>query len=53
MEVIRINPDSETWEISRSDEWIEDREDLYETFCGLRNQLSETKIQQLKDRVTS
>jgi len=53
MEVIRINPDSETWEISRSDEWIEDREDLYETFCGLRNQLSDAKIQQLKDRVTS
>lgn len=53
MEVIRINPDSETWEISRSDEWIEDREELYDEFCSLRNQLSEEKIQNLKDRVTS
>ena len=51
MEIIRINPDSETWEISRSDEWIEERTDLYDEFCGYREQLADNTISELKDRV--
>lgn len=51
MEVLRINPDSETWIISRSDEWVESREDLYDEFCDLRNQLADDEIKQLRERV--
>jgi len=53
MEVIRINPDGETWEVSRSDEWIEDREDLYSEFCDLRDRLEDEQIEQLRERVQS
>lgn len=53
MEVIRINPDSETWNISRSDEWIESRQELYDEFCDLRSTLEQQKIQQLRERVLS
>lgn len=51
MEVIRINPDSETWIISRSDEWLEDEESLWSEFCGLRDQLQQDTLSNLKDRV--
>jgi len=52
MEVVRMNPDGETWEVSRSDEWIEARADLYEEFCDLRSQLADDEIDQLKANVT-
>lgn len=51
MEVLRLNPDGETWEVSRSDEWIEDRANLYDEFCGLREQLEEDKIENLRQKV--
>ena len=51
MEILRINPDGKTWEVSRSDEWVEDREDLYEEFCGLREQLADEKIEKLRANV--
>lgn len=53
MEVIRINPDAETWVVSRSDEWIEDRADLYDEFCDLRQQLADDEIDHLRQRVQS
>jgi len=53
MEVIRINPDSETWVVSRSDEWIEDEPDLWDEFVDLREQLHDDTIESLKDRVQS
>lgn len=53
MEVLRLNPDGETWEVSNSNEWIEDRADLYEEFCGLREQLEDSQIKQLRERVES
>lgn len=51
MEVIRVNPDGETWEVSRSDEWIEDRSDLFEEFCELRGELAEDEITEWRQRV--
>lgn len=50
MEVIRINPDGETWEVSRSDEWIEDRDELFAEFCELRNQIADDEISRLKQK---
>lgn len=52
MEVVRMNPDGETWEVSRSDEWIEDRDELYDEFCDLRSQLADGEIERLKENVT-
>lgn len=40
-QVIRLHPDSETWEVSSSDEWFEDLDELYEEFCDLRSKLNE------------
>jgi hypothetical protein len=51
MEVLRLNPDGETWEVSRSDEWIESRSDLYAEFCELRERLADDEITRLKDKV--
>lgn len=51
LEVIRMNPDGRTWEVSTSDEWKEDRDELWEEFKELRNQLEDKKIESLKDRV--
>lgn len=53
IEVIRMNPDGETWEVSRSDEWIEDRHELYAEFCDLRSQLADDEIDRLKNKVSS
>lgn len=50
LEVIRINPDGKTWEISRSDEWVEDRDDLWSEFCDLREQIEDERILELKER---
>jgi len=38
-QVIRIHPDSESYEVSRSDEWFESRDELYEQFIELRNSM--------------
>jgi len=51
MEILRINPDGKTWEVSRSDEWVEDRADLYKEFCDLREQLADDKIAKLRSNV--
>lgn len=36
LEIIRIHPDSETWEVSSSDEWDESRQELWGRFLELR-----------------
>lgn len=53
MEVLRVNPDGETWEVSRSDEWIESRSDLFDEFCQLRDRLADDEIQRLREQVES
>lgn len=53
LEVIRINPDQHRWNISRSDEWLEDRRDLWNEFCALREKLEQQKIDDLKTKITS
>lgn len=53
MEVLRVNPDAETWVISRSDEWVEDRSELFAEFCDLRDQMADEQIERLRDRVKS
>lgn len=50
MEVIRLNPDSQTWKVSRSDEWVESEADLWDEFVGLRDELQDETIQDLKER---
>jgi len=45
MEVIRMNPDQKVWEISRSDEWIDDTDELWEEFKDLRAQLEEEQLE--------
>lgn len=50
MEVIRLNPDSERWEISRSDEWAEDPDDLWEEFVDLRAEFADEKLEELTER---
>lgn len=40
-QVIKMHPDSETWEVSTSTEWFEDPDELYEDFCDLRAKLNE------------
>lgn len=52
MEVIRMNPDGRTWEVSRSDEWIEDEDELWEEFVSLRDELQAETIESLKERVS-
>lgn len=37
LEVIRIHPDSETWEISHDRDWNESREGLWNSFVALRD----------------
>ncbi len=37
LEVIRIQPDNQVWEVSHDSHWDEDRDDLWEEFVSLRN----------------
>lgn len=53
LEILLLNPDRQKWEVSRSDEWIEDREALFDEFCDLCQQVEDTQIQTLKSRVQS
>ena len=39
LEIIRIHPDTQTWETSHSTEWLENREELYEQFAELRKSM--------------
>ena len=39
LEVVRIHPDTRTWEVSHSTEWMEDRDDLFEDFADLRKSM--------------
>lgn len=41
LQIARLHPDSETWEISSSDDWNETPEELYEEFCKLREGMNE------------
>lgn len=50
MEVIRMNPDGETWEVSSSEEWQESRADLWAEFVSLREQLQDETLDALKER---
>lgn len=49
-EIIRMHPEQKVWEISRSDEWVDDQDDLWEEFKGFREQLSEERIEQIKEQ---
>lgn len=40
LEVIRIHPDSESWEISHSTDWSEDRFELWGEFVSLRESMT-------------
>lgn len=50
MEIIRINPDSKTWEISSSEDWIESKDELWEEFVSLRKMIDDEHIQNLKKK---
>jgi hypothetical protein len=53
LDVIRLNPDGQTWEVSRSDTWVEGRDDLWDEFCTLRDQLDADRIQGLKNEIAT
>lgn len=53
MEIIRINPDGETWEVSSSEDWIEDPDDLWAEFVELRDSMEEARIERLKEKAQS
>lgn len=40
-QVLRLHPDSETWEVSTSTEWLETPAEMYEEFCDLREGMNE------------
>jgi hypothetical protein len=50
LEVIRINPDASTWEVSNSNDWKESRTELFEEFTSLRESLADDRLEQLTDR---
>jgi hypothetical protein len=50
LEVIRINPDAMTWEVSSSNDWKESRSELFEEFVSLREELADDRLEQLTDR---
>lgn len=41
LEVIRMHPDSETYEVSSSDDWSEDPDEMFEEFVELRESMDE------------
>ena len=45
LEIIRIHPDSESWEVSHDDDWVESRDDLWDTFRELRNGMEDVEEQ--------
>lgn len=51
LEILRMNPDGKTWEVSSSDNWKESREDLWDEFVDLRERFDEQQIEELKKRV--
>lgn len=51
IQIIRINPDSKTWEVSSSDDWLDDLDELWEEFKSLRRELGEERIREVKERV--
>lgn len=50
-EILRMCPDQRIWEISRSDEWIENTDDLWEEFKGYRDKLSDERIAEIRAQV--
>lgn len=50
MEVIRINPDGKTWEVSKSDTWPESDSELWNEFTDLRHQMDDSRIESMKER---
>lgn len=51
LEVLRIHPDSKSYEISHDDEWFEDREHYWDEFCELRGTMNnlESRMEQALD----
>lgn len=49
-EILRMHPDQKVWEISRSDEWIEDTEELWEEFKDYREQLDDERIEEVREQ---
>lgn len=50
IEVLRMNPDYETWEIAASDTWSPTHDELWQRFKDLRSQMSQESIDELKER---
>lgn len=51
LEIIRMNPDRQDWEISSSHDWLEDRDDLWAQFCDLHEQLVEQRLDELRETI--
>jgi hypothetical protein len=43
LEIIRIYPDGEEWEVSDDSKWSESREELWQEFVGLRNEMGDVE----------
>lgn len=52
-EILRMNPDKMDWEVSRSAEWDETHEELFETFEQCRDELPDSKIEAIVDEAAS
>jgi len=53
LEIIRIDPDSEKWEISTDEDWNRSRNDLFEEFVGYREMVAEERIEEIYEEATS
>lgn len=51
MEVIRLNPDQKDWRVYASPDWPRAREDLFDEFCQLRNQLEQEKLETIIETI--
>lgn len=45
VEILRMNPDYQEWEVSSSDEWDVDIVELWDEFLDLRKQIDDSKIE--------
>lgn len=51
-EIIRMHPGQKVWEVSRSDEWVDNQEKLWDEFKEFRAQLSEERIQKIREEAS-
>lgn len=43
LEIVRIHPDSQTWEVSHDDDWSENRDELWARFMELRLEMGDVQ----------